>query len=98
MLERTLTNCAMREKELEGYIIALQDKRRQMQDRLARYLAARQQAQPSEPVAAVTALSLDAKVDKASFAFDRALENAGGMPSQRPSLSHRRLSGRKSKN
>ncbi|MCP5197882.1 MAG: PspA/IM30 family protein [Gammaproteobacteria bacterium] len=83
ILERTLADCVTREKELESYITALQGKRREMQEELARYTAARQQAQSSEQGATAIARTLETKVEKAGSAFDRILEKATGMPGRR---------------
>jgi phage shock protein A len=86
ILERTLTDGATQAKELEVYITALQGKRREMQEALAGYASTQQPARHSEQTATVSALSLDAKLDQASAAFDRALENATGIPGRQHSM------------
>src|SRR5262245_54886193 len=47
VLETTISECQAREKELEGYIAALQAKKREMQDALRQYVASRQTAASS---------------------------------------------------
>lgn len=81
ILEQTIAECGDREKELEGYITALQAKKREMREELKTY---------RESVKATTAAtqadgspgaqgSVDKKVDQATAAFDRILEKQTGL-------------------
>ena len=84
LIERTLAECGDQEKELEGFIAALQGKRRQMQDDLAGFREARSagEAQASDgPVRASSAASsVSSRVEKATSAFDRVVEANTGVP------------------
>lgn len=89
VLEATVADSGSKEKELEGYITALQAKKREMQDELRMY---RESTIESETVAAggqtamATGSNVAAKVDKASSAFDRVMEKATGMAASRSSI------------
>ncbi len=82
ILESTIVDCSNQEKELEGYINALQAKKRQMREELRQY----QDSQEGSVLAATpqgeTAGSKNdvaSKVDKAESAFDRIFEKATGV-------------------
>lgn len=90
VLEATIADAGGKEKELEGYITALQAKKREMQDELRLY---RESVVETETVAAgasqtatAKGSNVAAKVDKASSAFDRVMEKATGMAASRTSL------------
>lgn len=82
VIERTLASCGDRETELEGFIAALQGKRRQMQSDLDGFRAARaSEASPGESGAASSSSgALDSRVDHATSAFDRVIEANTGVP------------------
>ena len=90
VLEATISDAGGKEKELEGYITALQAKKREMQDELRLY---RESVVESDTVAAggtqsatVKGSNVAAKVEKASSAFDRVMEKATGMATSRSSI------------
>ncbi|MDH3763420.1 MAG: PspA/IM30 family protein, partial [Gammaproteobacteria bacterium] len=68
------------EKELEGYISALQARKREMKDDLKKFREARAE---SDSVAAgdtgALASSVAARVSKAELAYERVVENATGL-------------------
>ena len=82
VLEATIADCGTQEKELEGYISALQAKKREMKDDLKSFREARRE---SESVAASAGAgsagdsSVETKVSKAESAYERVLENATGV-------------------
>jgi len=82
VLETTIADCGTQEKELEGYISALQAKKREMKDDLKSFREARREA---DSVAASASGSsgggsgVEAKVGKAESAYTRVLENATGL-------------------
>ncbi|GAB6093804.1 hypothetical protein JCM14469_00560 [Desulfatiferula olefinivorans] len=83
VLESTIADCGIREKELEGYISALQAKKRQMKDDLSLYRSAQAEAgQPPSTTAAGSARnnSAEARVARAESAFERVMEKAAGVP------------------
>lgn len=83
VLESTISECSAQEKELEGYIIALQAKKRQMNDELANY---RKSVQEAEQVSAssdsggANSASTQKKISKAESTFERVMEKATGVP------------------
>lgn len=85
VLENTIAEAGNQEKELEGYIVALQAKKREMQEELAQFRAAQQESK----VAAVAGSSgqthadsgVEVSVRKAESAFDRVMERATGVGS-----------------
>ncbi len=84
VLEQTITECGEREKELEGYITALQAKKREMRDELANYRESIKSAaseSKSNSAAVVKKSAVDQKVDQATTAFDRILEKQTGVGS-----------------
>lgn len=80
VLESVLAETREAQAELEGYISALQARRREMQQDLKDFRAARQAgANAPEVVGAVeTASGVERRVEKASASFNRILERAGG--------------------
>jgi len=81
VLETTIGDCVNQEKELEGYINALQAKKREMKEELQQFRDARKAAGSASSVGAAgpTAGTAEARVDKASSAFDRVAEKATGV-------------------
>ncbi|MCG8425869.1 MAG: PspA/IM30 family protein [Chromatiales bacterium] len=82
VLERAIGEAAEKEKELEGYIQALQAKKREMKTELKRFLETQQEA---DAVAAgdpqSSGSTVAEKVAKAESAFDRVLEKQTGLDS-----------------
>ena len=80
VLESTIADCGNQEKELEGYISALQARKREMKDDLKKFREARAE---SDSVAAgdtgALASSVAARVSKAELAYERVVENATGL-------------------
>jgi phage shock protein A len=85
VLENTIAEAGNQEKELEGYVVALQAKKREMKEELAQF----REAQLESKVAAVAGSSeqtsagsdVEASVRKAESAFDRVMERATGVSS-----------------
>lgn len=84
VLEQTIAECSEREKELEGYITALQAKKREMRDELSNYRESIKSAADefkSNGTAMAKKGTVDQKVDQATAAFDRILEKQTGVGS-----------------
>jgi phage shock protein A len=81
VLEATIGDCVTQEKELEGYITALQAKKREMKEELQQFRAAKTAAGSAAPSGAGTGSgsTAESRVDKASSAFDRVVEKATGV-------------------
>lgn len=80
VLERTIAENAESEKELEGYVNALQAKKREMREELAQFTAARVEAGAGAAQGSAGKGSVAARADKAVSAFDRVLEKNTGLP------------------
>lgn len=80
VLEQTIVACGEDEKQLEGYLIALQAKKREMQNELHNYRE-RVDMSPGEVVGDHNHGKVNETVDKAVFAFDRVLEKQVGRSS-----------------
>ena len=83
VLERTIAECAEKEKELEGYISALQAKKREMREELAQFAATRKAAAANASASqggAGAGASASQKAEKAVSAFDRVMEKNAGVP------------------
>lgn len=85
VLEQAIAEASEREKELEGYLSALQAKRREMEKELQDFIKSQQSAAGTggggdhlSPGGGAS--TLDGKVDKASTAFDRLMQKHGGAP------------------
>lgn len=82
VLEKNLIDCSEQEKELEGYILALQAKKREMKTELTSYREAHTQQNFSqnrnEHDEEVRTVSPDHRVKNAISAFDRVLEKQTG--------------------
>ena len=90
VLESTIADCGNQEKELEGYITALQAKKREMQEELRQYRTSMSDAAAtatgSPQSATEKGSQVAARVDKAGSAFDRVLEKATGLAASRSSM------------
>ena len=87
ILEQTVSDNAAEEKELEGFVAALQAKKREMQEDLREYRQSRVEAgndatgQPSAGgPGGNTKLGAQGKVDRAASAFERVFERGTGLP------------------
>lgn len=78
LLETTLADYGRQEQDLNGYVHALLAKKREMQQAIDQYRASRAQA-ATVSGAAPGASSAQAKLDKASNAFDRVFARNTGM-------------------
>lgn len=79
VLEASISDCANREKELEGFIQALQAKKREMKAELSAFVKS-QAAKTSATVAGGNkADNATEKAERASDAFGRVLEKASGI-------------------
>jgi len=81
VLQGSLRDAADRGKELEGYIAALMAKKREMEQALADFVAARAAASapPGAAAASASASPTQGKVDRAGSAFDRVLARQTGI-------------------
>ena len=81
ILEKTIAECADKEKELDSYIRALQGKKDDMLEELNNYIQSSQEAQSVAASGTTENSSSDAnvssKVDKASSVFNRMMSQAG---------------------
>lgn len=76
VLQNTLSDCVIKEKELEGFILALQAKHREMLSAIEMY----QKSQPSQTVQVGTNLdSIALNVQKSGNAFDRVMARQTGL-------------------
>lgn len=86
VLEAAITDCAAREKELEGFVQALQAKKREMQAELRAFVQAQQvKAQTTSSVTQRGDSAAD-KAGRASDAFGRILEKNSGIAGRDTSL------------
>ena len=81
VLEAAITDAGQQERELEGYIRALQAKKREMTLDLDNYKASREKA-PGNDAALGGSDGTAGKVDKASDAFARVMQASTGLPGQ----------------
>lgn len=81
VLETQLSELGGQEKELEGYIAALQGKKREMKEELRLFRESRKSTASEQGEPAAQNRSVEQKVDKAQGAFERVLENSTGMGS-----------------
>lgn len=82
VLENTIAECGEHEKELEGYITALQAKKREMKDELKVYLETHASSvDVSNELNNKGQGKINKVVDQASSAFDRILEKQTGLGS-----------------
>jgi phage shock protein A len=84
VLEATINDCGNNEKELEGYITALQAKKREMKEELRQFRESMKETvtfSPASSDSGVEASSdVERKVAKAESAFERIAEKATGIP------------------
>lgn len=75
VLEETITECGEREKELEGYVSALNAKKREMEEELHAFRLSKDQAVTEQNDIAVgnPSSTIDRKINDATSAFDRVL-------------------------
>jgi phage shock protein A len=84
VLESAIADGIAQEQELEGYISALQAKKREMQEELKSFRSSQAAAGAAEAAqggAASSSGGVETKVAKAQAAFGRVMENATGVPS-----------------
>ncbi|MCB0346343.1 MAG: PspA/IM30 family protein [Bdellovibrionales bacterium] len=85
VLENSITECSETEAELEGYISALQAKKREMSEELKQYKSSRSEAaspvQASSEKAVSSSSSVQTRVEQAESAFDRVLAAQTGVGS-----------------
>ncbi len=82
VLEQTIAECAESENELNGYINALQAKKREMRDDLKAFVDSRKKAPTGETgteAAAPAGQRITAAAEKAIEAFDRTMETQTGV-------------------
>lgn len=82
LLENALTEAGEREHELEGYVLALQGRKREMENDLDTYLSTRAQAGAAGGAVAPGMSpehKADSKADKAESAFNRVLRGKTGL-------------------
>jgi len=82
VLESAVADAGREEKELEGYIKALQARKREMEAELANFRRAQQQSSSDSAAAGPAARkdSAEGKTRKAEEAFDRVLKSTTGLP------------------
>ena len=84
ILETTINDCGNNEKELEGYITALQAKKREMKEELRQFRESLKETITSAPASSDTigeaSSDVERKVAKAESAFERIAEKATGIP------------------
>jgi phage shock protein A len=84
VLESAIADGIAQEQELEGYISALQAKKREMQEELKSFRSSQAAAGAAEAAqggAASSSGGVETKVAKAQAAFGRVMENSTGVPS-----------------
>lgn len=81
LLENALAESGERETELEGYVVALQGRKREMESDLDAFLSTRaKESQSGASIPGMTAEhAADSKADKAESAFNRVLRGATGV-------------------
>lgn len=81
VLEQTIGECGEKEKELEGFINALQAKKREMQEELKSFRKAQEESGSATGQAGSTGGNAGAqkKADQATSTFDRVLEKHSGL-------------------
>lgn len=81
VLEHTLSDCAAEEKELEGFIAALQAKRREMQQALADWQMAQKHSNDSaSPNSSDPVQRALQQAEAGGRHFERVLQRQGGLP------------------
>ena len=77
VLENTIADCAAQEKELEGFIAALQAKKREMQQQLQDWRAAQQSAGAGKAAGGSDLNRIARDAEKSGNAFDRVMGRQG---------------------
>jgi phage shock protein A len=83
VLEKAISEATAQEKELEGYITALQAKRREMREELQRFAKSKNEAQAAasgDGGGPAGKTDFAGKAAKAGSAFDRIMEKNTGLP------------------
>ena len=84
VLEATINDCGNNEKELEGYITALQAKKREMKEELRQFRESTKEtvtfSSASSDSGVEASSDVERKVAKAESAFERIAEKATGIP------------------
>lgn len=80
VLDRTLTEAAARQRELESYVAALDGRKREMEEELAAFVASRPAAGIDAATDPVNFAATERRLEKTQNAFDRILQNATGVP------------------
>ncbi len=80
VLERAIIEAGEKERELEGYVQALQGKKREMREELKRLVAARAEKDAVATGGSNAGASVASRVSKAEAAFDRIMERQTGLP------------------
>lgn len=88
VLEAAIADGAAREKELEGFVQALQAKKREMQAELRAFVQAQQASSQAASTAAQRGDTAADKAGRASDAFGRVLEKASGIAGRDTNLSN----------
>lgn len=78
VLENQISDLGSQEKELDGYIAALQGKKREMREDLRLFRESRKQVNQTGSPEAAAGSTPESKVDRAESAFDRVMEKSGG--------------------
>lgn len=86
VLELSIANATAKEKELEGFIQALQAKKREMKSELNAFLQTRAASVSATSVASKQGDSAADKANRAGASFDRVLEKATGIAGRDVSL------------
>jgi len=80
ILETQISDLSSTEKELEGYIAALQGKKREMKEELRLFKASRNESKTTDGISLQKkGNNIESKVNKAESAFERIIENTTGI-------------------
>jgi phage shock protein A len=88
VLEASISDCANREKELEGFIQALQAKKREMKAELTAFVQSQTAKNSATAVGSKNADNATDKAERASDAFGRVLEKASGVAGRDTALAN----------
>ncbi|MEO0425078.1 MAG: PspA/IM30 family protein [Pseudomonadota bacterium] len=81
VLEKSVSDAGEQERELEGYVLALQARRREMEAEYQQFLASREAAQSTPGSAGASgAAKANDSVEEATAAFDRVMARTTGLP------------------
>ena len=86
VLELSIANASVREKELEGFIQALQAKKREMKAELNSFLQTRAESSSATSIASKQTDTAADKAHRAGASFDRVLEKTTGIAGRDVSL------------